>query len=162
MLLFFGMNCFGQVKLYRSFDEGSQDSTITSGEDTLDGTKISKELYVFGCKVKVYLTKNGDSKYYRLYFIFENIRTFSLSKENLAIITFTDNSTLEMPYDGKYTIYGEHEEAHFPIDPNKYISQLSTKEIKYVKLQTSEVDYNVLVTDQFKSKIKDIFLALAN
>lgn len=151
---------WGQVKLYRDYDENYGDSIITSGEDTLAGIKISKKEYVIRCKAKVYMHKKGNERFCQIYFIFKNIRAFSLAKENKATITFTDNSTLELPYNGKYQIFGEQEQASFPVDANNYLTEFSTKEIKNVLFETSNVDYIVPVPEQFKSKIKEIFKAL--
>lgn len=165
ILMFVAGESWGQVKLYRSaYEDGSKDSMITSGTDTLAGKRIDKKLYLISCEVKIYMGKNedGQKKIHDLYFYFKHIYAFSLSTENNAIIKFTDGTRLELPYNGKYKIYRTGERAAFTVDPNPYLKELSTKEIKYVELETSEGSYNVSVPEQFKNKIKDILNALLN
>jgi len=165
ILMFVVGESWGQVKLYRSaIEEGSKDSMITSGTDTLAGERVSKRQYLISCEVKVYMNKHedGEKKINDLIFYFRHIFAFSLSKENNAVIKFTDGTRIELPYKDKYAIYGAGEYASFSVDPKPYLKELATKEIKYVQLENSEGSYNVPVPDQFKTKIKDILIALLN
>jgi hypothetical protein len=162
VIMILGGNCFGQIQVYRGVDKLTGDSIITSGTDTLDGERMNKKRYLIECEVKLWYHKGRDKKYYMLDFYFDESHAFSVSSENSAYIKFSDSSIIKLPNLGKYKIYGEKERAIFTIDPEPYLRDFKTKDIIYVRLSTSEGPHDVFVPDEFKSRLRDIFLAVIN
>lgn len=144
----------------------TKDSVISTPFDTL--TLVENKAGKTVVQDKVVGIKNVHKKKQE-YWLFFYFMPVNLDKESITISSnkyaylLKDNGTyLRIPYNGKTFTYKQNQMAGFFIDVSKYIDEIKSSNLTYIRLETSNLYHEIALLPNDKTAIANIISKLTN
>ena len=142
MLLFLGVNCFGQVKTYTNVDKFTGDTTIETDEYPIEVNHINKKDSFVSYSATAYLYKIKGKKLYSLAITFDAYDVMSIDG-GLAYFKTVSGETIQASRTGGYKVYAKDDHVFYALDITGVIEKLKDSEVTAIRLTTNNGDRDI-------------------
>ena len=147
VMMVWGVNCFGQVKVYTTIDNITGDTAIETKQYPLVVEHYSKKDSVVSYSASASMYKIRGNKNFSLTISFNVSDAISLSEGGSGYIKISTGDIIQLRRIGGFKIYTKDDDIFYTLDITEAIDKLKNVEITDIRLTTDNGDRNISLQD---------------